>query len=222
MISISFDTDIAKAASKLKDIHTRQIPFAASRALNELAFDTREYLKKKMDTSYKGGAVRFTKNAIYSSKTNKRELMTRVYVGGNGSRDHQRRIEYVLSTLDGGDVVPYKQGGKPFSPNKKKVRVTKIGFNMPNEYVSRNLQKKGFFIISKPSGNYTVGSKNPPGLYQRVGKGKRTKVKLMIAFYDRQTNKPSFKGRELAKAFAERHFNKVMGKAIAYAIATAK
>lgn len=217
MISISFETDIAKAARKLKDIHAKQIPFAASRALNELAFDTREYLKKKMDTAYEGGAVRFTKNAIYSSKTTKRELMTRVYVGGNGSADHQRRIQYVISTLDGGKVVPYRQSGKPFAPNKSKIRVTTVGHNMPFGFVKRNLNKPGYFI-------HKAGDKGkmPPGLYQRVGKGKRMKIKLLVAFYDQQTNKPSFKGRELAKAFAERHFNKVMGKAIAYAIATAK
>lgn len=219
MLSVSFQSDVREVFDKVRKEHQRQIPFAASRALNDLAFETREYLKKQMDIIYDGGATRYTKNGIYSSKTNKRELHTRVYVGG---RD-PHRTAYILNTINGGKIPVDKEGGKPFAPNKSKIRVTKTGWNMPHKFVSRNLPKPAHFIYhaipGKPKGKT---GKMPSGLYQRVGKGKRMKIKLLVAFYDDQVNKDTFKAREMALEFSLRNFNKIMGKALAYAIATAK
>lgn len=222
MITVNFKTNIDMIARKIREEHQRQIPFAASLALNEMAFETRNYIQQQMGKHYEGGVVNFTKHSIYSSRSTKKNLEARVFVNSNGSKDQERRKKYVLSTIDGGEVVPYKEGGKPFSPNKTRIRVTSTGHNMPNKYVLRGLQKKGIFIIHRPeTSNITVKSKKPAGLYQRVGKGKRTKVKLLVAFYDKQINKVSFPARTLAKDFAIRHFNKIMGKSLARAIATA-
>lgn len=223
MITLSFSSDILAVAKRMEANAVRQIPFAASRALNDTAFQTRQYLKDQMDKHYDGGATRFTKDAIYSTKTNKKDLVTVVYVGSNGTDYANRRQKYVLSTIKGGEVVPYKQGGKPFAPNKSKMRVTKVGKNMPEGYVKRNVLKPGHFIYhavaGKPKGK---NGKMPSGLYQRVGKGNRTKIKLLVAFYDDQRNKAVFPAPALAKAFAMKYFRPSLERELAKAMQSAR
>jgi hypothetical protein len=217
MITLRVSSSIKEVTANLKQQFKRQIPFAASRAINEMAFETREMIKDLMKTTYEGGVVTYTQNAIYSNKSTKRKLSAQVYVGGND----QHRIAYILNTIDGGKIPVYKE--KPFSPNKKRVRVTKVGHNMPRGFVKRGLQKEAHFIYTaqpgKPKGK---NGKMPSGLYRRRGTGKRAKIELLVAFYDDQVNKKTLPAKSASAAFVKRHFTPIFYKHLKQAIATAK
>lgn len=217
MITLNVKSNIAQVTAKLQDKFKQQVPFAASRAINEMAFETREMIKDLMKTTYEGGVVTYTQNAIYSSKSTKRKLTAQVYVGGND----QHRIKYVLNTIDGGKIPV--RGAGVFMPNRKRVRVTKVGHNMPRGFVKRGLQKENYFIYNADSGKPKGKSgKMPSGLYRRRGSGKKRKVELLVAFYDDQVNTKTLPARSASAAFVKRHFTPLFYKHLKQAIATAK
>ena len=209
MITLNIKSNVQEVAARLTDRMRKQVPFAASLAINEMAFDTREMIKDLMGKTYDGGAVNYTKNAIYSSRSTKRNLTAYVYVGGTD----QHRINYVMNTIMGG-VAP-KKGAAQFSPNKKLVRVTKVGRNMPRGYVKRNLIKDEYFLMHAAQGK-------KGGLYRRVKKGKDTKLELMVAFNDNQINKPTLPAKSASAAFVKKHFNAIFFRSLRRALATAR
>lgn len=210
-MSISVRSNVIEVTKNLRDELRRQIPFAASLAINEMAFDTREMIKDQMDVWYDGRAVTYTKNAIYSSKSNKRKLTALVYVGGT----NKHRIAYVMNTIDGGEIPKFKKVA--FSPNKSKIKVTSVGKNMPRGFVGRNLTKQNTFIHHQ-----TAKSKMPSGLYRRVVKGKVSELQLLVSFSSTQVNKPTFPARRLSEEFVQKHFTSIMNRKLRYAIKTRK
>lgn len=209
MITLSIKSNLDEVAARLTDRMRKQIPFAASLAINEMAFDTRDMIKDLMGRTYEGGAVAYTKNAIYSSRSTKRNLSALVYVGGTD----EHRIKYVMNTIMGGTAP--KKGAAQFSPNKKLVRVTKVGRNMPRGYVKRNLIKDEFFMLHAAQGKRG-------GLYRRVKKGNGTELQLMVAFNENQTNKPTLPAHSASAAYAKKHFNAIFFRSLRRALATAK
>lgn len=209
MLSVSFQSDVREVFDRVRKEHQRQIPFAASLALNEMAFETREYLKDQMDVRYDGGAVKYTKNAIYSTRSNKRNLEAKVFVGGNDPH----RIRYILNTIEGGTAYPRKVSLT--EPVKGRIRLTKVGRNIPKGAIARMAKKPGYFLVSEGEGM-------PPGLYQRVGKGNRTKIKMIVAFHDTKQHKITFPARSLAAEYAKKHFRSILFRNFRKALKTAR
>ena len=217
MITLNIKSNVQEVAARLTDRMRKQVPFAASLAINEMAFDTREMIKDLMGKTYDGGAVTYTKNAIYSSRSTKRNLSAYVYVGGTD----QHRINYVMNTIMGGEIPV--DGESPFAPNKGKIRVTKIGHNMPRGAVKRGIAKQNhFFYHAKPGRPKGKTGKMPSGLYRRVGSGKDYKIELLVAFYDKQENKPTLLAKSASAAFVKKHFNAIFFRSLRRAMATAR
>lgn len=209
MITINLSSNVAEVTAKLRKDLQRQVPFAASRAINELAFDTREMIKREMDKHYDGGAVNYTKNAIYSSKSTKRKLLALVFVGGND----EHRIRYIMNTIEGGMATPRNK--VLTEPIKGRVRLTGVGRNIPRGAIGRLKARKNHFITQP-------GMKIKPGVYRRVGKGKKERLEMLVSFDKTKAHKITFPARTLAEAFVRKNFNRVFGKNLAQAIATAK
>ena len=197
---------------KLRVEFRRQVPFAASRAINEMAFETREMLKSQMDRYYDGGAVRYTKNAVYSSRSTKRNLYATVFIGGND----EHRIRYILNTIDGGRATPRKK--VLTEPVDKKLRLTKLGHNIPRGAIQRIAKKPGYFIFPQP-GTKQSGGNMQPGLYRRT---KGRKIELIVAFHESKAHKAVFPARSLSAAFVKRHFNSILYRNLRGAIRTMK
>ncbi len=216
MITVNLSSNIAAVTKQLQDDFKRQVPFAASRAINELAFEARNYLKIEMGNYYDGGAVTYTKNSIYSTKSNKRNLVAKVYVGGND----QHRIRYVLNTIHGGTALPRKKALT--EPISKSIRLTKVGNNIPKGYIDRALQKPGYFIHRQTT---KKGKKQktamPSGLYKRKTK-KAYPIQLIVKFDPSSQHKPVFPAMDLSETFVMKRFNKIFGKHLAQAIASRK
>lgn len=217
MITVDLSSNVQQVFDRLREDLKQQIPFAASLAINEMAFETREAIKNKMDEVYEGGAVAYTKNAIYSTRSNKRNLRAMVYVGGN----NPHRIRYVLNTFRGGEIPKAKKS--VFQPNKEVVPLTAIGNNMRRGYVRRMLGKPGSFIYHKnprkPGGR---SGDMPSGLYARKGTGKSAKVRLLVAFDDKQVNEATFNVYAFSRSFVSKHFNSILLKSVRRAIMSRK
>ena len=217
MITINLSSNVAEVKAKLRKDLQRQVPFAASRAINELAFDTREFIKDQMDVYYEGGAVSYTKNAIYSSKSTKRNLVATVFVGGKD----EHRINYILNTIDGGTATPRKKALT--DPVGKNIRLTAKGANIPRGAIGRMLAKPGYFVHEfNPKRRKNQKTPMPTGVYYRSKKGGKMTTKLMVIFKKEDQHAPSFPIRLPARKFVNRHFKPLLMKYLRQAIASRK
>ena len=217
MITINLSSNVAEVTAKLRKDLQRQVPFAASRAINELAFDTREFIKDQMDVYYEGGAVSYTKNAIFSTKSTKRDLVATVFVGGKD----EHRINYILNTIDGGTATPRKKALT--DPVGKNISLTAKGLNIPRYAIGRMLAKPGYFVHEfNPKRRKNQKTPMPTGVYYRSKKGGKMTIKLMVVFKKEDQHIPSFPIRLPARKFVNRHFKPLLMKYLKQAIASRK
>jgi len=64
-LNINISTNISQVSKALNAFGKNQIPFAASRALNDVAFHmSRKVMPKESDDTFKGGATAFTRRGF--------------------------------------------------------------------------------------------------------------------------------------------------------------
>lgn len=175
-ISLSIDTSgISKAQAWLAQIQG-QMPYAASRALNDAAKKVAEDLNKST-TSYFDRPTRFTQNAYrVSSRSNKTNLTAEI-------RPKSIQERYLLPSIRGG-IRPQRPSERrlggispAWSPGSG-ARLNASG-NMSKAAVVKALQGGGsYFALKEQRG------KLRPGVYQRMGSGtaRRYKVKSILSF----------------------------------------
>lgn len=212
MISVNIRSNVQEMFDKVKAEYKTQIPFAASLAINEMASETRLYLQGQMRHYYDGGAVRYSTYGIYSDRSKKTNLIARVYAGGNDPH----RIKYIMNTIDGGVATPRKTALT--EPNKGRIRLTKVGNNIPRGAIGRLAKKPRHFII-----NDSDNSHLPSGLYKKVGrKGKTEKLVMLVSFTGAKQHKAVFPARLLATKYVNQRFDRVLRKNLIKAISTMK
>jgi hypothetical protein len=212
MISVSVRSNVQQMFDKIRAEYKGQVPFAASLAINEMASETRLYLQGQMRHYYDGGAVRYTTYGIYSDRSKKTNLIARVYAGGNDPH----RIKYIMNTIDGGVATP--RNTALTEPNKGKIRLTKVGNNIPKGAISRLSKKPRHFIIRDSDNSHL-----PSGLYKKVGrKGKTEKLVMLVAFTGAKQHKAVFPARSLATKYVNQRFDRILRKNLIKAISTMK
>lgn len=207
-LTIDFDDII----DDLDDFFKTQIPHAANLALNESVFKSSVAVKKALPYFIEGGAVPFTRRGVqYKKSKNKRHLVASIFIP-----DQQWR--YMQWVIDAG-VKKFnrsKHGGS--KPIYKNTRFNKYG-NIPNrrrkEKIWRGLLDNGSKDQNGLGKNEFIGTiKGVTGLWKRLGKDGRAKLKLLVVFnhtpiYYGQTGK----GRFPFKKFADKNMNKFFGPA---------
>ena len=225
-ISLTIDQDLSKATAWTKAVQ-KQLPFATSVALNNVAFDAR----KAINAGTKGAfhvPVKFTQNAFLVQKSKKRSLAAFVYAQDKAGRDRARYLRFGIA----GGTRPQKGMDAYFEnavPNDGTI--PRGAYFMPTSLVKTNASgnvtqatlrrvskgisgdARGGFFIGTPKG----GSR-PPGIYRRSRS-------QLHPYFIATTDRPDYTGRFNIEAIGAKviqrkfgiHFNQALSKALSTA-----
>lgn len=148
-MEISIENNIKEVTRGLTKIQRKQIPFAASQALNDVAFNlARKQMPQEMDSTFQGGATKYTKSAFKFEQSNKRNLKAKIFVD---NRTH----EYMSYMVHGGQRLP--KGRSIFIPS------TNIKRNKYGNVTRGRMQK----MITDKTKYFTSNDKK----YEKFGRG---------------------------------------------------
>lgn len=196
----------------------KQVPFAASHAMNISLGYAKGMVQSEMDAYIMGGATRFTKQGMKIKYSAKRRLTGEIYF--KQDRAYMRQIMYGGVKFAKGSRIPepIKEGGRLLPPSTKYGNIRR-GFQ-------QKVQKgatTGKYFVGTPK-NWKV-DKNPNyyGLWQRYkGKGGTGRLKLIVSYKRsvRQQRK-TFPGPELAEYHYMRKLDMQWPASFKYAMDTA-
>ena len=200
------DFDVSKAKERFNIIEKRELPFAASSAINRTVFlISQRYLRKQMDRYFDGGATPFTKRGVRFGKSTKRNLTGAVYFMSDRP--------YLTTVSFGGEVKPLKSNTKLIQPVNQ--RVNKYG-NIPRNTLGKKIARTDIYFFGKPKGQPNAQY----GLYRRY---KRKAPSLIIAYdKDSRTQKPIFPASRLSIKYAKRVFPGIFNIAFQNAVRTSR
>ncbi len=160
----------------LNKIQRKQIPFATSKALNDVAFDARSYLQKslprRLDRPTKGII-----SSVQVQKSKKKNLVATVGFAGLGFKStkwSESPAKIMKRHILGGTRSP--QGKAIPVPIAKNLKLNKFG-NMPRTKIKTLLAKPDKYFSGQPKGR-------DAGIYERIKRTKRKpgKLKMLITW----------------------------------------
>lgn len=146
-MEVSIRDNIREVMRSLSSMEKKQVPFAASQAINDVAFGlARKQLPGEMDATFQGGATAYTKRAFKYTRSNKRDLRARVF----------SQYDYMKLMVNGGQRLPKGRSIFIASDNIKR-----------NKYgnVTRGQMQK---MINDDSKYFSANDK----MYERYGRNK--------------------------------------------------
>ena len=226
-ISLTIDQDLSKATAWTKAVQ-KQLPFATSVALNNVAFDAR----KAINAGTKGAfhvPVKFTQNAFLVQKSKKKSLAAFVYAQDKAGKDRARYLRFGIA----GGSRPQKGLDVYFEkavPNDGTIPAG--AYFMPTSLVKTNasgnvtqatLRRISKGISGDPRGGFFIGTprggSRPPGIYRRS----RNQLQ---PYFIATTDRPDYTGRFNIEAIGakviERRFGFHFNAALSKALSTAK
>jgi hypothetical protein len=212
-MNIDVRSNIAEVTKNLTNIQRKQIPFATSKTLNELAFDiSRKAMPQNADRKFKGGATRFTKQGFKYKKSSKNFLVAEVFVD-------DIQVEYMKYMVEGGTRFPKKRA---IVVPTSKMRLNKFG-NMKEGQVKKILADKDKYFSGVPKGHPGA----PAGIWERYGRrgGRAKRIRPVALYTDSAGYMPLFPFAQIGKSvvFARSNgFTDRFRKNLLKALATAK
>lgn len=174
---ISVKSNIDDVAKYLYGSQKNQIPFAASQALNTLAFKiAKQTMPQKADETFKGGATQFTKRGFNYKKSTKHNLVANVFVS-------DAQAKYMMFMVEGGTRLPEK---KAILVSTKNSKLNSYG-NIPRGTLQNMINDKSKYFKGIPKG--MQGSVHE-GIWERYGRGKR--IRMVAKYSGNAQYKPIF------------------------------
>ena len=176
-MNINISTNISSVTKALNAFGKNQIPFAASRALNDVAFHmSRKVMPKKSNDTFAGGATAFTKRGFKYKKSNKRNLTAEVFID-------TAQEKYLKFQISGGNRFPEKRSIIVPTSNTK---LNRYG-NITRATYSRIINDKKKFFKGIPRGR--TGKSNE-GIWERYGNNKN--IRIVARYVDKAQYEPLF------------------------------
>ena len=209
MMKLSLKHDIGKLTKTLSDIQKKQIPFAASQAINDTLFNIQRETKKQMPRKL-DRPTRYTLGAFRVNKASKRKLKGQVYL-----HDSRRYLEW---QIEGGTRRNgAKKIGVPFN-----ATLNQYG-NIPARKRGLIKNKNQFIATIKGiTGVWERGNYDRKGKFRSNGKSKATAVKLMVAFEVDVQYKKRFPFYKIAEGVARNQFPRYFKRRLERALETAR
>ena len=176
-INLNVSANIKEVTRQLSRTQKRQIPFATSRALNDLVFDiSRNKMPKFADKIFKGGATPFTKRGFKFTKSTKKTLSASVLID-------KVQGSYMQFQVSGGTRFPKR---KAILVPTNKIRLNKYG-NLTRATYSRIINDKSKYFKGIPRGRF--GEANE-GIWERYGGNKN--IRMVAKYTDKGEYRPLF------------------------------
>jgi len=151
------------------EMFAKDVPYFASRALNDVVFKAREKNTEKMINAI-DNPTPFTKKGIRYKRSSKKNLVSSVYVEKN-------REDYLKFLYQGGIKKPKSKALRGVTKN---TRTNKYG-NITKNKVNIQLANKKKFFNGIPNG----ARKREAGIWERMGRGGRKSIRMVLA-WDRE------------------------------------
>ncbi len=226
-ISLSIDQDLSRATAWTKAVQ-KQLPFATSVAINNVAFDAR----KAINEGTKGAfhvPVKFTQNAFLVQKSKKRSLAAFVYAQDKAGKD---RARYLRFGIQGGSrpqkgMDAYFANAVPndgtIPPGAYFMPTSLVKTNASGNVTQATLRRISKGISGDPRGGFFVGTPRgggrPPGIYRRSRE-------QLFPYFIATTDRPDYTGRfnieSIGAKVIERRFGIHFNAALSKALSTAK
>lgn len=205
-VTISVRSNIKQISKNLSALAYKQVDFAASRALTQLAKEVQAAEKENLKRTFKHPKP-FTVNSIGMRGATKRTLEAKVFVKPVAAKYLQ----------------PYETGGVHVLPgnallNPKDIRLNQYG--QLSRGTMKRLQGRSDIYI----GPIKTTHGKIDGVWQRTKakEGNPSRLRLLIRFGDALPVNEQLHYGERAKQIVQTRFNAVFGAAMAKAIATAR
>ena len=211
---ISVVADTKKLTKHLNRIQRKQIPFATSKALNDVAFDCRSFVQKslprKLDRPTKGII-----SSVQLEKSKKKNLVAIVGFAGLGFRAtkwSESPAKIMRRHIQGG-TRSAKNNPIPV-PIVKNIKLNKFG-NLPRTKIKTLLGKPDKYFSGKPKGR-------DAGVYERIKTKNKRGLKMLVNF-EKSTQYESgrFPLRKIVEAAVRSKYRKRFDVALRNALKTA-
>tara|TARA_R100000808_G_scaffold18323_1_gene40164 strand:- start:81 stop:686 length:606 start_codon:yes stop_codon:yes gene_type:complete len=177
-MEISIQNNIKEVTRGLNKMQRKQIPFATSQALNDVAKNlARKQMPIEMQATFQGGATGHTKRAFLYDRSNKRNLRARVFT-------NPRTHEYMSYMVHGGQRLPKRRA--IFIPSRS-VKRNKHG------NVTRSRMQK---MITDRSKFFTKNDKK----YEKFGRG-GSKTRLVGVYKSSAMYRPVLPLEKIARSY---------------------
>lgn len=162
-IGMSFNSNIKEVTKGLTHLQKKQIPFAASQALNDTAFHLMTDYRKEVMNQFEGGATKYTQSGFLYDKSHKTNLKAVVYVSEK-QRGESNRAEYMEKQIDGGIRTPNRDA--IVVPNKRNYELASYpSGNITKGVYNRLKRQKDKYFFGVPKGNQGTN-----GIWERYGR----------------------------------------------------
>ena len=202
-MQINVSSDIARTVRFLDDTYKKQVPFATSRALNDVAFaltqkrGNNSVLGKATNRSFRkksgsAGATTHTRRGFKFTKSSKRNLTAWVWWD-------ESRGDYMKFQVEGGTRFPSRR--KLMIPTKNTKGLTDAFGNFKQDRVTQALENKQKFFSGKPKGIPSAKA----GIWERYGRTKKKpsgrKIRMVAAYADAGRYTPLFPFERTVKGY---------------------
>lgn len=223
-MKIDLRNNIKEVTKDLTKTQKKQIPFATSQTLNQLAFELAKKkgtgvlgkaTAKKFDKKSGKGSTKFTQKNFFFDKSSKRSLTATVFWDDS-------RADYMKFQVYGGTRFPNKRAIRVSTRHSNRY-LDAFG-NFKKGAIDEMMQDKSKFFSGSPKG----AKKYSEGIWERYGrKTKKGGQKIrMVAAYEKDVKyKPLFPFGKIADTyiFSPKHgFQQKFLKNLSKAIANAK
>lgn len=212
---ISVKSNIDDVSKFLYGSQKDQIPFAASQALNTLAFKiAKQTMPQKADETFQGGATPFTKRGFNYKKSTKRDLIANVFV-------NEAQAKYMMFMVQGGTRLPEK---KAILVSTKNSKLNSYG-NIPRGTLQNMINDKSKYFKGVPKG---MSGSAHEGIWERYGRQAKKggqRIRMVAKYAGNAQYKPLFEFATFAEnvVFARSDgFSYLFKKNLERALATAR
>lgn len=193
-MEIDIRDNIREVTKGLSRTQRKQIPYAASRAINDILYPlAKKELPKEMDDAFQDGATPFTKRAFRYTKSNKKNLSAIVFAG-------DKQDEYLKFMVEGGIRFPKN---RTLIVSTKNSKLNKFG-NIPKGTLNKMLDDKKKHFKGVPKGQPWLGE----GIFERYGRKRYDKkrkrviqgrIRKVASYVDRAQYQPLFPFAQVAE-----------------------
>lgn len=217
---ISVKVDFKKLSKQLGELKTKQLPFATAKTLTRLAQDSREELRKELNSSLTIRSRGLLKKAVIYDRANKKD-----FPFPESSVGVSKDFDFLSQHATGKTRIPLTRidGGKYRAvPNPKAIKRTASG--------KINKKKRPTFLLRGGMGKKSSRVKRPFVLNTKKGQKlivkrktkKKTPLIILYKLIPKATIKPEVDASGCVERFVNKNFNRYFGQEISKAIATAK
>lgn len=181
-MQIDIRSNIKEVTKYLTNVQKEQIPFAASRTLNDLAFKlARQVLPDETEKTFEGGATAFTRKGFRYTKSTKRDLIATVFID-------PARAKYMKFMVQGGTRFPEKRA---ILVATKQSKLNRYG-NIPRGTMQQMINDKSKFFKGVPKGRSGASFE---GIWERYGRTSKVggqRIRMVAAYTDSAQYRPLF------------------------------